>query len=85
MKTRGRGSVFIGRGGERRGFGWVGHDCGREEGNGDGLIEDSDALLPSQRRQSRVLEKNQQQSGDNNLEISLQDVSEIKPDGLKAF
>jgi hypothetical protein len=85
MKTRGRGSVFVGRSGERRGFGRVGHDCGREEGDGDGLIEDSDALLPGQRRLSRVLEKNQTQSGDINSESSLQDGSEVKADGLEAF
>lgn len=67
MKTRGRGSVFIGRGGERRGFGRVGHDCGREEGNGDGLIEDSDALLPSQRDARVVFWRR----NNNNREISI--------------
>lgn len=77
--------MFIGRSGERRRFDRVGHDCGREEGNGDGLIEDSDALPPSQRRQIRVLEKKQQQSGVINLEISLQDESDIRPDGVKTF
>lgn len=66
MKTRGRGSVFIGRSGERRRFGRVGHDCGREEGNGDGLIEDSDALPPSQRDARFVFWKR----NNNNREIS---------------
>lgn len=66
MKTRGWRSVFIGRSGERRSFGRVGHDCGREEGNGDGLIEDSDALPPGQRDARFVFWRR----NNNNREIS---------------